>query len=103
MKTYVNKGIEYVLGESAYDNWRIIGIADPDSTWVHLSNYASCHVIIGIDKIEQEELEYARELILSKMKKAPRTAKIIYSKVKDIKRGSKVGEVIVKPECINEY
>ncbi len=96
MKTYVNKGISYIVGSNAEDNWRIIGLADPESTWVHLSNEASCHVIIEIDKVLPEELEYARELILLNTKKASRTAEIVYSKVKDIKRGGKVGEVIIK-------
>ncbi len=96
MKTYVNKGIEYVLGENAEDNWRIIGLAEKDFTWVHLSDYPSAHVIVKIDKVEQEELEYARELILLNTKKASRTAEIVYSKVRDIKRGGKEGEVIIK-------
>ena len=98
MKKYVNKGISYIVGSDSEDNWRIIGLAERESYWVHLKGYASCHVIIEIDEVEQEDLEYARELILLNTSKAPRTAEIVYSKVKNIKRGSKVGEVIIKKE-----
>lgn len=96
MREYVNNGISYVVGCNAADNWRLIGLSEAESTWVHLKDYPSCHVVIGIDKVEIEELEYARELIMKHTRKAPRTAGIVYSKIRDIKRGSKVGEVIVK-------
>ena len=96
MKYYNNKGISYVVGSSASDNWKLIGLSEQESTWVHLSGYPSCHVVIEIDKVEIGELEYARELIMKHTSKAPRTAGIVYSKVRDIKRGSTVGSVIVK-------
>ncbi len=96
MKTYKNKGIEYIMGSNAEENWKIIGLAEREDYWVHLRDYPSAHIIVKIDKIEQEELEYARELILKNTRKAPRTAEIVYSKVRNIKRGGKVGEVIVK-------
>jgi hypothetical protein len=96
MKYYVNKGISYVLGSSAAENWKLIGLSERESTWVHLMDYASAHVVIEIDKVEKEELEYARELILNHTMKAPRTAGIVYSKIRDIKRGSNVGSVILK-------
>ena len=80
----------------AVENWKLIGLSERESTWVHLRDYASAHVVIEIDKVEIEELEYARDLILKNTRKAPRTAGIVYSKIRDIKRGSKVGSVILK-------
>lgn len=95
MKTYVNKGISYSVGCNAEENWKLIGLADKEEYWVHLKGYTSAHVIIHIDKVLPDDIEYAHELILNHTKKAPRAAEVIYSKVKNIKKGSKVGEVII--------
>ena len=95
MKHYINNGISYTVGCNAEESWKIIGDAKKDDQWVHLDGYPSAHVIIHIDKVLKEELEYAKQLILDQTKKAPKTAKIIYSEVSKIKRGGKVGEVIV--------
>lgn len=63
--------------------------------WVHLRDYPSAHVIIHIESLLEGDLEYAREIILSQTRKAPRTAEIVYSRVGKLKRGSRVGEVII--------
>ncbi len=96
MKSYIFNGINFTLGCNAEENWKIIGTADKTDYWVHLDGYPSAHVIIHIDKVLNEDLEYAKKLILDQTKKAPDTAKIVYSQVKNIKRGSKVGEVIIR-------
>ncbi len=96
MKTFIFNEIKYTLGCNAEENWKIISDADKDDYWVHLDGYSSAHVIIHIDKVLNDDLEYARQLILDQTKKAPKTAQIVYSQVKNIKKGSKVGEVIIK-------
>jgi hypothetical protein len=43
----------------------------------------------------QDELDYARELILAQTPKASRLSNIVYAEVRRLRRGSKVGEVVI--------
>ncbi len=84
------------MGTSAIENWKILSAADKTDCWVHLEDHPSAHVIIEIADPVEEDLQFARALILAQTKKAPTNARIIYARVCDVKRGSKPGEVIVK-------
>jgi hypothetical protein len=96
-KRFQKNGTTYVLGLSAEDNWRILAAADKSWWWVHLEGCPSAHVIIEID-VEPlpEELEYSRQLILKQTTKAPRHSHIVHAEVRRLRRGSKVGEVIIR-------
>jgi predicted ribosome quality control (RQC) complex YloA/Tae2 family protein len=97
MKQFTFNGTTFTLGTNAEENWSILSTADKDHYWVHLSDVPSAHVIVHVDDVLPEELEYARQLILMQTKKAKPTATILWAKVRQLKRGSKPGEVIVKP------
>ncbi len=84
----------FVVGKSAEDNWKIISEADKDYYWVHADNVPSSHIIIEIDEPLQEELEYACQLCKAQTKKIKNhLIKYVYTQVKNIKFGSKPGEV----------
>ncbi len=85
-----------MLGQSAKENWAILAAAEKDYTWAHLDNYASAHVILETDAPTAADLEFARQLILQQTPKAPQTAKLISAPVRNVKRGSVPGEVILK-------
>ncbi len=85
-----------MLGQSATENWSILAKAEKYHTWAHLDDYTSAHVIIETDDPTEEELEFARQLILQQTKKVPANAKLITALVKSVKRGTKPGEVIIK-------
>lgn len=92
------KGIIFSLGCNATDNWKLLGAAEKSWWWVHLAgDTPSAHVIIQ-SELEpiQEELEFARQLILDQTPKAPRSSEIVWAQVKRLRRGDKVGEVIIK-------
>ena len=95
MKSFTLNGTQFSLGCNATENWSLLSMADKNHYWVHLDDVPSAHCIIHDDEPLAEEFEYARQLILDQTKKAPRTAKIIHARVRNLKRGSKVGEVIV--------
>jgi predicted ribosome quality control (RQC) complex YloA/Tae2 family protein len=98
MRTQLFHNIPFVLGTSAVENWDILAKAEKDYWWVHLDDHASAHVIVETDvPLIAEELEFARQLILKQTPKAPNTSRCIYAQVKWVKRGSKPGEVLVKP------
>lgn len=96
MKTILFEGIQFVLGQSAQENWAILAAADKHYTWAHLDNVPSAHVILETDAPTSTDLEFARQLILQQTKKAPERAKLITAQVQYVKRGSKPGEVIIK-------
>lgn len=91
---------QYIVGKSAEDNWRIIQAADKDYYWIHANNIPSTHVIICIDVPPlKEEIEYACNLCKQYTKSiATKSTPIQYigTLIKNIKLGSKLGEVIFK-------
>lgn len=93
----LNNGISFVVGRSAEENWKIISEAEKDFYWVHADNFPSAHVIIEIDKPLDEEIQYACELCRNQTKKLKNTSlKFVITQVKNIKLGSKPGEVYFK-------
>jgi predicted ribosome quality control (RQC) complex YloA/Tae2 family protein len=87
----------FVVGKSADDNWKIILEADKDYYWVHADGAPSSHIIIEIDEPLDDELRYACELCCTQTKKLNKSSiKFITTKVKNIKLGSKPGEVYFK-------
>lgn len=95
----INNGTSFVVGRSAEENWKIISEADKDFYWVHASSVPSAHVIIEIDKPLDEELQYACELCRNQTKKIKGSSiKFVVTQVKNIKFGSKPGEVYFKDD-----
>ena len=87
----------FVVGKSAEDNWKIILNADKNYYWVHAENAPSSHIIIEIDSPLEDEIKYACQLCKSQTKKIENSlVKFIITQVKNIKLGSKPGEVYFK-------
>lgn len=87
----------FVVGKSAEENWKIISEADKDYYWVHADGVPSSHIIIEVDVPLTEELKYACELCRLQTKKIKNSSvKFVATQVKNIKFGSKPGEVYFK-------
>lgn len=87
----------FVVGKSAEENWKIISEANKDYYWVHADGVASAHIIIEIDIPLTEELMYACELCKLQTKKIKDSnMKYVSTQIKNIKLGSKLGEVYFK-------
>ena len=87
----------FVVGKSAEENWKIISEADKDYYWVHADGAPSAHIIIEVDIPLDEELKYACELCKQQTKKIQNSSvKFVATQVKNIKFGSKPGEVYFK-------
>ena len=96
---YTFNKTKFIVGRNAKENWDIVSRADKNYYWLHLNDIASAHIIIEIDvEPTQEELNYALELCKSQTFKNKEIKNVTYicTQVKNIKLGSKVGEVIVK-------
>jgi predicted ribosome quality control (RQC) complex YloA/Tae2 family protein len=89
----------FVVGKSAEENWKIISEADKDYYWVHADGVPSSHIIIEVDVPLTEELKYACELCRLQTKKIKNSSvKFVATQVKNIKFGSKPGEVYFKDD-----
>lgn len=87
----------FVVGKSAEENWKIISEAEKNYYWVHADGVPSAHIIIEIDIPLTEELQYACELCKQQTKKIQNSSvKFVATQVKNIKFGSKPGEVYFK-------
>jgi predicted ribosome quality control (RQC) complex YloA/Tae2 family protein len=96
MRVEYNK-TSFIIGKSAEENWKIISEANKDHYWVHADGVPSAHIIIEIDIPLPEELQYACDLCKQQTKKIQNTSvKFVATQIKNIKLGSKPGQVYFK-------
>tara|TARA_B100000780_G_scaffold1775_1_gene1531 strand:+ start:342 stop:701 length:360 start_codon:yes stop_codon:yes gene_type:complete len=104
MKLYKFNNIKFYLGENAEDNWDLFERSkeiNENYIWFHLNSFASPYVIMyaTIDEIKSlsdSYLNYGGILCLENSKYSYlRDTKIIYSELKKLKKGDKVGEIII--------
>lgn len=114
MKTFIHTigDIKYTIqvGSNAKENWTLIDNSHPDDLWFHLDDYASAHVVISQDINSQEEIFYPNQIIglaanycksNSKNGKNLHKVKIVYTEIKNLKKGKEVGSVYIsKPNYI---
>ena len=95
-----NKELNIFIGESAQDNFHIINQARQYDLWFHVKNVASCHVILQLptskSKISKQTLNRCKELCIENSLKANDDSDVIYSTIKHIKKGEKLGSVYTK-------
>lgn len=111
---------EYTIkvGNNAKENWNLIADSEPEDLWFHLDEYPSAHVIIsqknnmynGLNGNDEYEKYYPNQIIYiastycksySKYGKNLSKVKIVYTQIKNLKKGKEVGSVIIsKPNYI---
>lgn len=86
------------VGRSAQENWDLIDQAEKDWWWFHLDKFPSAHAILPWDPLKKKDVVEAALLVKesSKAARGLRRTKVIYTQIKKIRRGSKVGEVITQ-------
>ena len=92
MKVEFN-GTYFIIGRSAEENWNIIANADKTHYWIHAKNIPSSHIIIETDEPLESEIQYACALCKTQTKIRDPSVKYSSTQVKNIKFGSKSGEV----------
>lgn len=97
---YNGKKLTIIVGEKAQENWDIIKKANQKDIWLHLDKHSSPHVIIKYDKkikINNKIIKYAAELCKTHSKfKNLNKVSVIYTEIKNVKRGTEVGSVTTK-------
>jgi predicted ribosome quality control (RQC) complex YloA/Tae2 family protein len=92
MKIYNYNGIDFIIGQSAQENWKIILQADRDYYWLHADKIPSSHIIICTDKPIHDDYIYASSLC-KEQTKINKPITYISTPINNIKLGSKPGEV----------
>lgn len=101
-------GIVYWIGENANDNWGILVNAKKETNgslwlWFHLDNLSSAYVIICATRKELKDQGLLKTAVAKaanlcklngKYRDVPKVA-VIYTELKNVKKGDKVGQVIV--------
>lgn len=111
--THIIGDLKYTIniGSNAKENWDLIDNSYPEDLWFHLDEYPSAHVIVSQQTSNSDEIYYPNQIITigashcksySKYGKNLYKAKIVYTQIKNLKKGKEVGEVIIsKPNYIN--
>lgn len=92
---------DIVIGTSAKENWEIIDNASETDIWFHLDDYSSSHVILKTNNYKLKEFNkqtfiYCAHLCKQHSKyKNQKNIEIIYTQIKNIKKGDIIGSVIV--------
>jgi len=114
MKTFVHTigDVKYTIkvGTNANENWTLIDNSHQEDLWFHLDEFASAHVVISQDTNIQEEIFYHNQIIRlasnycksnSKNGKNLYKVKIVYTEIKNLKKGKEIGSVYIsKPNYI---
>lgn len=100
MKTFIlTDGSLAKLGENNKENWKLISQEDvePDFYWFHLSAFPSGHLVLFTNEINKEKLHecYSICKIHSKYRNH-RNLKVDCTKIKNLKKTEKEGEVEYK-------
>jgi hypothetical protein len=133
MKTYNLGSTVFKVGQNASENWDLvknclnskesknpignskeIGNSKDSSNlignskeflWFHLDEFPSAHVVIEHEEPNEEEINYACELVIQHSKHSKFSKKIVYTKIKNLKLGPDVGSVIFRKfdECKYKY
>jgi predicted ribosome quality control (RQC) complex YloA/Tae2 family protein len=88
------------VGETAQDNWNLIDESKQNDVWFHVDNVSSCHVVLTVGEIKKPHksvINYCAALCKAGSKlKNNKNVKIIYTEIKNIKKGDRPGSVITK-------
>tara|TARA_Y100000389_G_scaffold98261_2_gene94936 strand:+ start:148 stop:504 length:357 start_codon:yes stop_codon:yes gene_type:complete len=104
MKLNEYNNIKYYIGENAQDNWDLFENSkeiNENYIWFHLNSFSSPYVIMYacLDEIKMNidsYLNYGANLCLKNSKyEYLKDTKIIYCELKKLKKGNKVGEIII--------
>ena len=106
MKIFDYENIQYNLGQTAKENWELLDALKEENNeyiWFHLNSFPSPYVIMKSDLIEISEQSHSDYLIYGATLCRDNTKyrnlkdlKVCYTRLKKLKKGDKIGEVIIK-------
>lgn len=96
MKEYQNNNINFYVGENAKDNWNMLEKFQQNHIWFHLDKFSSPYVIMESNDLSKTNLIFGANLCKENSSyKNLKKIKIIYCSLKQLKKCSKIGEVLI--------
>ena len=106
MKKFIYNDIEYCIGQTAKENWELLDTLQQENSdyiWFHLNSFPSPYIIMKTDlqliseQSHSDYLIYGATLCRDNTKyRNLKDLKVCYTRLKKLKKGNKVGEVIIK-------
>ena len=95
--------IEYIIGQHASENFKIIDDSKEDDIWFHISNEPSGHVIAIIPDTINFSKKQLRQIITqgalvckeNSKYKSQRDLEVVYAHVKNVEKTNIVGKVMI--------
>lgn len=89
-----------IVGRNSKENWGLIDISEKQDLWFHVEDKPSCHVFIvkpfNCDLIPKDVIIKAAQLCKFYSKyKNDKKVKIIYTEIRNIKKGKDCGSVSI--------
>lgn len=101
-ETFTSCGINYTIkiGQNKMENWALLDISEPDNIWFHLMDVPSPYVVLVTDKDIREIPKNVlyRCGILCKTRSSSKklnNSKVNYTYVRNVHKGTYVGEAII--------
>ena len=90
--------LKILIGENAKENWTIIDKANQFDYWFHLKGQPSCHIVLKLPScksaINTQSLNHCAALCKENSKFSEyKNIKIIYTRIKHVKKGDVIGSV----------
>lgn len=85
------------IGRNAIENDNLVKTSHQNDFWFHLNNVPSCHITSNILQkcINNTFLNKINTLLFEYTPKAPKSAKMIYAQITNVKRTNIPGQVVV--------
>lgn len=100
MLEYIEDGVVYRVGQNAEENWILIKQSQDSDMWFHLYGHPSPHVIMSVPlhlHMERRMINHAAMLCKTHSKfKSHHRVNIIYTEIRNLSFGDKVGSVKTK-------
>jgi len=100
MKQIQFNDVFFVIGQNQQDNWDILSQAKQNEWFFHLDKLPSCYVIVKTDELTTALINHAA-FLCKENSKFNMTVKIIYTQVKNVSKGTKIGQAIIKGKTKN--
>ena len=95
--------VEYIIGQHASENFKIIDDSKEDDIWFHINNEPSGHVIAIIPDNKKFSKKQIRQIITqgalvckeNSKYKSQRDLEVVYAHVKNVEKTNIVGKVMI--------
>lgn len=93
-----SKSYTVLIGQNASENEQIIKASNPNDIWFHFENCSGPHVILQSDgdKLGKRHMFQVATRLFENKPKVPKSQKVIYTEVKNVKLTKTLGTVIPK-------